>query len=789
MARSGTRTRGGRRRAPCAAATLVATALAAASVSAEGVSQGASAREPGAAPRLVLGSGAEGVAYVDEAGCRRCHAEQAAGWRPSQHARAMQPASDETVLGDFGGVVHEQDGETFRFFRRDGSFFVNAAGANGARRDHRVLYTFGVEPLQQYLVPGERGRLQALGVAWDTVRGRWFDLDPEQSPGPGDAFHWTGRYQAWNAMCADCHSTDLRKGYDPDTDAYATTWSAVNVGCQACHGPGARHVAWAEQAARRQAVSEGRASGIVPRYAMTTAHDEVETCAPCHSRRASITGDAPLHGTLLDDYLPQTLEPGLYHADGQILGEVYVYGSFLQSRMYAAGVRCSDCHEPHGLGLRAEGNALCTRCHGDAPERDLPGLRPGSYDSPDHHHHAPGSAGAECVACHMPEQTYMVVDPRRDHSMRVPRPDLSTLLGVPNACSGCHADRGAGWAAARVREWHGAERERGAAWGAAIHDGRHGDPSALDRLASLARPGAAPGIVRATAVSLLPFLGAGAQGPLVAATGDEDPLVRVQAVSALSVLPPQQRLPLLLPLLDDPVRAVRAEAGRALADVPEVALSPEQQQRLAAAVAEYEAGQRASADLPPGRINLALLYTALGRTGDAEREYRAAIAQDPRFAPPVANLAQLLSALGRRDDAEEVLREGVARMPEEGELHYSLGLLLAEAGSLDASVAALERAAQLLPDRARVHYNLGLALQHLGRRERATEALERAARLDPTQSDFARALAIVYLQVQRWAEARDEARRWLALAPHDRAARSVLARAESALAGEGPGAR
>lgn len=763
--------------------------------SVDAAAKSATPAEGGTAPRLALGHGAEGVAYVDESTCRGCHAEQATAWAPSHHARAMQRATADTVLGDFEDVVHEQDGSSWRFFRRDGLFFVNTAGADGTRRDHRVLYTFGVEPLQQYLVAGEGGRLQALGAAWDTERRHWFDLAPGAAAPPGDAFHWTGRYQSWNAMCADCHSTQLRKGYDPDSDTYATTWSALSVGCQACHGAGGRHVAWAHQrkgasaesndvgAAGRRAGGAGEHAGLLASHAMKTSRGEVDTCAPCHSRRAAISGDERLDDSLYDDYLPQILADGLYHADGQIREEVYVYGSFLQSRMYAAGVRCSDCHDPHGLGLRAEGNALCSRCHSEAPERDLPGLRPGLYDATSHHHHPVGSAGAQCVACHMPETTYMVVDPRRDHGLRVPRPDLSVTLGVPNACSGCHEDQSAAWAAAKVREWYGPERMRGGDFAAAIHDGRLGERSAVSALGRLIQPDAAPDIVRATAVSLLPRTGPDGLAPLLASIDDPSPLVRVQAASGLSRLPAPQRLPLLLPLLDDDVRAVRAEAGRALADVPPEALSTEQLRLLERAIGEYERGQLANADLPAGRMNLALLYAARGRIAEAEREYRAAIRQDPLFAPPIANLAQLLSATGRLDEAEGVLRTGVTRMPADGELHYSLGLLLAESGRLEVAIPELEQAAQLLPDRPRVQYNLGLALQHLGRRDRAAVALEGAAQRDPTNVDFARALAILYVQAERWSDARDEARRWAALAPGDQNARAVIAHAERGLAG------
>ena len=736
--------------------------------------------DQGHAPQQHLGSGPGGADYVEESTCLSCHPNQASAWSESHHAGAMATASQETVLGDFGGVTHEQDGETFRFFKKQGAFRVEVKFADGSQEEWPILYTFGVDPLQQYLVPGEGGRLQVLGAAWDVQKNRWFDADPESTPDHDDAFHWTGRYQSWNAMCADCHSTGLVKAYDDGKDEYRTTWAAINVGCQSCHGPGSEHLIWA----RNQSASKtGTPSnlGLVGWQAMSSAHGEVERCAPCHSRRSSIAGDAAPGPVLLDNYLPRVLDSGLYYPDGQILDEVYVYGSFLQSRMHQAGVRCSDCHEPHSLALRAEGNALCVRCHSEEPAQNFPTLRPGLYDSPAHHHHESGSAGAQCVACHMVETDYMVVDPRRDHGMHVPRPDLSETLGVPNACNGCHGDQSISWSKEYVREWYGPERHYGSNWAETLARGRSGDPQALEPLVDLSRSKAAPDIVRATALSLLPAFGSPSTPALAARLDDEDAQVRLQAIAGISLLlPPPERLDLLLPLLSDPVRGVRAEAGRALSDVPESALPPTQARRLAHAMREYERGQRSHSDLPPGRMNLALFYTAQGRLENAIQEYRVAIDQDPEFIPPVANLAGLFDAMGRQDEAEQVLKKGVARNPDSGELHYSLGLLLAGRGRLSEAIPELQQAARLLPQRGRVHYNLGLAYQHLEKRSQALVALRDAARIEPETVAFHRALVIFYLQDQRPDEAWTELIRWIELSPGDPEALALRQRIEGA---------
>ncbi|HEY3186987.1 MAG TPA: cytochrome c3 family protein, partial [Solirubrobacteraceae bacterium] len=374
----------------------------------------------------------------------------------------MAAATEASVRGDFDGTEFARDGVMSRFLRRDGKFVVQTDGADGKITDFPVAYTFGVAPLQQYLIEQPGGRLQGLTIAWDTERRRWFHLYPDEKTPPGDVLHWTGRYQGWNAMCASCHSTNLEKHYDARADRYATTWSEINVSCQSCHGPGERHAAAARPG------GDGLVD-VKPR--------EIEVCAPCHARRAELRA-APVPGEpLYDDYLPALLTTDLYHADGQQLGEVYEYGSYRQSRMYQAGVRCTDCHDPHRLTLVADGNALCVRCHQGAPDTQrFPGLRAKSYDSPEHHFHAAGSPGALCVNCHMPARTYMVIDARRDHSIRIPRPDLTVKIGTPNACSGCHSDRTPAWATDAIARRYGPDRAPH--YGEALAAGRAGRPGA-----------------------------------------------------------------------------------------------------------------------------------------------------------------------------------------------------------------------------------------------------------------------------------------------------------------------
>jgi predicted CXXCH cytochrome family protein len=671
--------------------------------------------------------------YVGAARCAACHPAETAAWRGSHHERAMQAASEASVLGDFAGARYEHLGRLTTFSRRDGRFLVATEGADGAMREHEVAYTFGVEPLQQLLLRMPGGRLQALDVAWDSrpreAGGqRWFSLQPERRVPPGDPLHWTQLAYNWNSQCAECHSTNLRKGYDPARDVFETTWSDLSVACEACHGPGGEHAAWAERAAAGRGPggpAQPRLANPLPRSQAgdwsfvpgepiarlsipRDARAELETCAPCHARRSSLREGWRAGEPLLDAFRPALLEAGLYEADGQMQDEVYVYGSFLQSRMHGAGVVCGDCHEPHALALRAEGNALCGQCH-----------RAEVFDVPEHHHHAAGSAGAQCASCHMPARTYMGVDVRHDHSFRVPRPDLSRSLGTPNACTDCHASRPASWAADAVRRWAPGGRSGAPHYAEALAAGRRGAPDAEEVLARLASDGAQPGIARASALALLRPAGAAGRAALEAALADPDPLVRLGAVEAAARLEPAARLAAVAARLDDPRRAVRLAAASALADVPASLWPAAERSALAGALAEYRAAQAAQAERPEAHLNLGVLHATFGEREAARREYETALRLAPWFAPALVNLADLERDAGREPEAEALLRRALAVAPEVAEVRYALGLSLVRSARLAEALAEIEQAAELAPASPRYSLARALVLQELGDRSGA----------------------------------------------------------------------
>lgn len=734
------------------------------------------AQDP-APPRLA--EHAAGYAAADS--CQGCHVEQAKGWKDSDHDWAMREATPANVLGNFKNARFEDAGVKATFFRRGDNFFVNTEGADGQPTDFKISYTFGYKPLQQYLVQFPGGRLQSLTIAWDTrpkAQGgqRWFSLYPGQRFTPNDPLHWTGRYQNWNAMCADCHSSNLLKNYDDKTDTFATTWHEPNVGCQGCHGPSQPHVDWAVKAQSEPASAPQKSPvsakdlGLPVDFKTIGSQGLVDQCAYCHSRRQSLGVGQQPGKPLLDAVLPATLRPELYHADGQIQGEVYVYGSFTQSKMYAAGVSCVDCHDPHTTQVKIEGNGLCQQCHTTAPPPRFPGLTAKNYDSPEHHHHQAGSPGAQCVNCHMPEQTYMVVDPRRDHSLRPPRPDLADQTGSPDACTACHKDQKPAWAAKAIENWFG-KHTRPPHYGQALHAARQHAPDAQAKLSGLLGYLASPAMARATAAEELVALGEPALPSLTQALKDQSPLVRAYAIPAFADLPPVERVKRLLPLLDDPQLAVRDEALRALASIPLMALPQERREGFSAALADYERRLRSNADLPGNRLNLAILLERQDHKLQAMEQYRQALKIDPYFSPARVNLVTRANSTLYQDEAERVLREGIAlkALPESdrGNLAYMLALLLVEHRRAEEGLQWMEQAAVALPQNARIRYNQGLLLLQMQRRPAAQAALEAGLAQTPDDPDLLYALIYLHGNAGQRASALQYLQRLEAAAPDD----------------------
>jgi tetratricopeptide (TPR) repeat protein len=726
--------------------------------------------------------------FVGSEACAGCHANAYNVWKVSQHARAMQHANAETVLGNFAQAKFRYAGVESTFFQRDGKFFVRTDGADGKLADFEIQYTFGVAPLQQYLIAFPDGRLQALSIAWDSrpqAQGgqRWFHLYPKEKINHRDELHWTQRSQNWNFMCADCHSTEVRKNYDAATGAFHSIWKEIAVGCEACHGPGSAHLAWAREKSRD--VTKGLSVSLSERAGARWTIDaktgnavrsrpraqdtEIDLCAQCHARRSQIAEGYRAGQPFQDYYRPVLLAPGLYYADGQQRDEVYIWGSFLQSRMAHAGVTCSDCHEPHGQKLRAPGNAVCATCHQAA-----------KYDGPTHHHHAGQGAGTRCVDCHMPTTTYMVVDPRRDHSLRIPRPDQTLTLGTPNACNGCHQKNNAKWAAGVIERWVGHKPESFQRYAEAFAFAERGAAEAGPSLAKVASDNTQPAMARASALEVLAqYLSRESVEAARAGLTDSDALVRRASIALLATMPAGQRLPLLAPLLGDPIRSVRMEAAYTLADTMSVA-TPAQRTAFDRAAAEYEASQRYNADRPESRAALGNFFARQGRLDDAMTQLHSAVKLDPAFVPAYVNLADLLRAQGRDAEAEQTLREALHQSPGAAVLHHTLGLTLIRLNRNAEALAELQRATQRTPADARFAYVYAVGLHSAGKTAAALAEIDRALRHHPDNRDLLAVAATIRQESGNVEGARRFAQRLFQRYPDDPNA-AMLARQLGAL--------
>ncbi len=611
-------------------------------------------------------------AYVGTDTCIDCHQGEYDDWTGSHHDLAWTEPSPETILGDFDDATFDHRGVTSRFTREGDQYFIESDGPDGAMTRWPVAGVIGIEPLQQYFVETEPGRQQSFDIPWDTVKNEWFHMYPDQHLPASDAFHWTGPYKTWNNRCAECHATDYQRNYDPTTRSYSSTMSEIGVGCEACHGPGEAHLAWAEDETRPETWpwTDLTDTGFTIDYRPGDTETEIQQCAACHSRRGPLLEGSPLPGTPFHDaYRLSTLRDPLYHPDGQILDEVYVYGSFLQSKMYDKGVTCSNCHDVHTAGHIAEGNGICTTCHSPAENPEFPTLRLAEYDTPDHHFHEDGTDGAQCVSCHMIERVYMGVDGRHDHSFRVPRPDLTIATGAPNACTDCHASEGPYWADDALKERFPDSAYRGDHFALAFHAARTGADNQAANLVEISLSDTLPGIVRATALEMLTPM---ADPDIAAATApmltDPDPQVRALAVGLQRAAPPTEFIERVLPLLEDVSRSVRIAAAREMLGAP-IARMPERYNvMLQRAMGEWQQTLASQTDFPETQLVMGGIALTTRNLDGAMSAFREAVRIDPQLINAWSMIVRLEAATGDETAARASLAEALAANPDNPDL-------------------------------------------------------------------------------------------------------------------------
>lgn len=701
--------------------------------------------------------------FVGDESCKSCHSQELNKWKGSHHDYAMRAADSSTVRADFSNVTFTQEDGTYRFFRKGDHYMVEAPGPKGNMKTYEITHTFGWTPLQQYLVDFGKGKLQVLNVAWDIEKERWFSMHPDEKVKPGDWLHWTGGAMNWNTMCADCHSTQLEQNYIPEADSFHTTWTSINVNCESCHGPGKQHVDFM-QSEQSEGASTKRVQKDLKLTGGSSQKQQINTCARCHSLREKLVDSYDHDKGFMDHFNPNLPQPDMYFPDGQIRDEVYVYASFLQSKMFQEGIKCNDCHDPHSLELKANvtDNTLCMQCHEP------------SYNMKEHHFHEPNTEASQCINCHMPGRYYMEVDFRRDHSFRVPRPDLSVKFDTPNACNNCHESKSASWAANAIERRYGEERSNH--FSEILLKADSLGPEAIRDLKQLVADTLEPDIARATAAW---YLG---QFPPTRETvnllkqliDEESPLIRKSSAQVLASLPQQQKKSILTELLDDSVRAIRIAAAQGLAEFGIADFLPGLKQSFKAAIKEYREYLDVNRYFPSGLMNRGQFFEKQGETKKAIQAYQKALEKDPYFNPARLNLAYLYHNQGETDRAQNLLEEVIDQEPVYGPAYYSLALLLAERGQLEKAIPKFQRAAELMPDHARVNYNLAITYQNLDRPEDAEERYLQAIEIAPENPDYRYGISTLYIQQKQYKKALPHARKLTKLQPNNRQYQRLL---------------
>jgi predicted CXXCH cytochrome family protein len=663
--------------------------------------------------------------YVGVDSCIECHQVEYEKWRGSHHDLAMQVANDSTVLGDFNNVRTIIDGVSYFFYRENDEFFVNIKEIDSSETSYKIAYTFGITPLQQYMVDFDKGKVQVLRATWDVIEKKWYHQYAGDRIAPDDWLHWTRGAQNWNTMCAECHSTNLEKNYHIDSDSFETTFSEINVSCESCHGPSSRHVEWAQEEPRGE--NTYILSGMMRQ-------DQLNICAPCHSRRSKLTPNLVPGEVFENQYMIQNLSTNYYHGDGQIDEEDYVYGSFLQSKMYANGVMCSNCHDSHSMKLKYDGNSLCLQCH-----------LPAKYTARNHSFHEKDTEADLCINCHMTGVTYMGNDFRRDHSFRVPRPDQSLLYGTPNACVSCHDDKDNHWAARAIEEWYGDTRPDHFSDKLLLSATNELTDSERQSLNEFINDLNYPAIARSTVIENLGFYNEEDFNGLMTALKDSSAIVRYNALMKFRYLTPQERTSVALDHLNDSIRLVRIAAAQLLIGFNENTLNKTDRLKLVQARSELDTMLYSNADFSAGRMQLGDHYLQRNDLNRAIEQYTMALKMDSLLIPLYSNLATSYAMIQDYGNAEKLLSIWEGLEPDNGRPHYLKALLFFETGNDEKAVNELKKAIEIDPEDSRSMYNLA-TYYYQGRKDLslAESYCQSALRSEPGNLDYKYLLGLIF---------------------------------------------
>tara|TARA_R110001592_G_scaffold119978_9_gene323715 strand:- start:1297 stop:3561 length:2265 start_codon:yes stop_codon:yes gene_type:complete len=695
--------------------------------------------------------------FLGDKKCKECHQNEFKKWEGSHHDKAMQIADSISILGDFNDQKFTSQGVTSSFFKKGNDFYVNTDGPDGKNHDYKIVYTFGITPLQQYIVQFPDGHYQCLRTAWDSVKNKWFDLYPDFKVVHSEWLHWSRGGLNWNNMCSDCHSTNVRKNYEQETHSYNTKFALINVSCEACHGPGKQHVTDVEKLGKKYV-----ASGGFQMTKATSPKELVDQCARCHIRREQYSEAFNFEGTLLDHYYPQLIEERLYQADGQILDEDYVYGSFVQSKMYQNDVTCTNCHDAHSLKLKFDGNKLCAQCH--VPEK---------YDTPKHHFHPQNTESSKCINCHMPGRYYMGNDFRRDHSFRVPRPDLSVKYGTPNACVGCHKDKDDVWAAENFKKLFG--EVDSIHFSDKLAPGITMQPGAHAGLIELMHDTHQPEIIRASATKALSNYNIPSSiQEYLNLLKDNSAMVRAASVDVLASINTKDYTSYFLPMLSDPKRTVRIKAFFGLATLPESDVPKFYLESYNKVKKEFFTHLKTNADFVGTRIKKGDYYLKKGNLAEAIKNYESALSIDNINNQIRVNLATLYYNNKEYDKAEAAFKKVIEQEPTYGPVYYSLALMYGELNRVDDAITQLNKAIKVMPENIRFYYNLGLLYDKKQDVKNAEKTFVAGLKIEANNESLLYALAYIYSKSNQKEKAKNIVLRLIDLYPNNQQYRNFL---------------
>jgi len=664
--------------------------------------------------------------------CQICHKKEFDAYLSSDHSHAMDTASSKTVLGDFNNSFFIYYGDTSFFYIKGDRYFVNTKDSTGVKKEFPVSFTFGWKPLQQYLVKFDDGRMQALPFCWDTrpkEKGgqRWFHIYGKEKIAPDDELFWMGYNQNWNYMCADCHTTNFSKNFNADENTFHSTWSESKVSCESCHGPASGHLQWTENkndntafkgfpislAARSTKWTMDNSKGTMVPEQILFNDTLVETCARCHARATRFTDEYHHGESFLQSHLPANVNTDNYYIDGQIKNEDYEYGSFLQSKMYANGVTCINCHDPHSMQLKADGNHLCTSCH--SPEK---------FDVTAHTHHSDNSTGAQCANCHMPQTAYMTIDNRRDHSIRIPRPDLSLVSGSPNACNKCHTDKSVNWAAENFTSWYAKKLPEEKNYAELLYKISKFTSESESSLYDLLVSKKYPAIIKAAAVERFNIFSSNRiTDQVLLLSSNNNVNVRLNALRAIGNLAPERVVPLIGAMLQDSIKAIRLEAVFILSPYKSQ-LGDDAKPKFEAALKEYLAAQESLSHRPEGFLNRGIILAQTGSVDEAAQLYLKGIKLFSKFIPFYINLADVYRAQNKATLSKEYIDKGLNIQPGNADLHYAAGLWYIREKDVTHGIAELHKAAALNPSGASIVYGYAISLFSTGKPKDAIIVLE-----------------------------------------------------------------